>query len=259
MITINNRIKYTMNKMIKKSPQEALKNLTELIDKKKPKSLTVVMIKKMVENENGDPKMSVNNYVMKTMKDFQKEKSIDELNKITGIFMDFWNYWPHKSLNNKSPSDLITKEMEKQKKYQTKTKNIKVRVGNTEMSWGDYELMLKKKEKAQKPFKEWIEEKFKPDYSVYLENKYSKRVYETRQDVCNLFFDRCLYLGFIDLEKIRPEYAIIEFPCWWQTHVMWGSLSETRISGYIEDMFVFIYDKYGREVMGLFEVRKEVV
>ena len=111
----------------------------------------------------------------------------------------------------------------------------------------------------EKPFKKWLKELFKPDYFSYLNNKYSKRVYETRRDVCNLFFDRCLYLGFTDLEKIRPEYAIFEFPYWWQTHVMWGTLSETRISGYIEDIFVYIYDKYGREVRGLFEIRKEIV
>jgi len=245
--------------MVKKSPQEVLKNLTELINKKKPKGLTVAMVKKMVENEDGDPKMSVNNYVMKTMKNFQSEKSIDELNKIVGIFMDFWNYWPHKSLGNKSPSDLVTKEMKKQEKCKSKIEDTKVRVGNAEMFWSDYELMLKRMEENQKPFKKWLKEKFKPNYFTYLENKYSKRIYETRRDVCNLFFDRCLYLGFTDLEKIRPEYAIIEFPCWWQTHVMWGSLSETRISGYIEDMFVYIYDKYGREVGGLFEIRKEIV
>lgn len=248
-----------MNKMVKKSPQEVLKNLTELINKKKLKGLTVAMVKKMVEDEDGDPKMSVNNYVMKTMKGFQNEKSVDELNTTVGIFMDFWNYWPHKSLGNKSPSDLITKEIEKQKKYQTKIEDTKVRVGNTEMSWGNYKLMLKRMEESQKPFKKWLEEKFKPDYLDYLKNKYSKRVYKTRQDVCDLFFDRCLYLGFTNLEKIRPEYAIIEFPYWWQTHVMWGSLSETRISGYIEDMFMFIYDKYGREVRGLFEIRQEIV
>ncbi|HCC29093.1 MAG TPA: hypothetical protein DEQ03_03390 [Marinilabiliales bacterium] len=245
--------------MVKKSPQEVLKNLTELISKKKSKGLTVTMVKKMVENEDGDPKVSVNNYVMKTMKGFQNKKSVDELNKIVGIFMDFWNYWPHKSLGNKSPSDLITKEMEKHEKCQSKIEDTKVRVGNTEMSWDKYELMLKRMEETQKPFKKWLNEKFKPDYFTYLKNMYSKRVYETRRDVCDLFFDRCLYLGFTDLEKIRPEYAIIEFPFWWQTHVMWGSLSETRISGYIEDMFVFIYDKYGREVGGLFEIRKEIV
>lgn len=245
--------------MIKKSPQEVLKNLTELIDKKKSKGLTVAMVKKMVEEESDDPKMSINSYTMKTMKGFQNEKSVDELNKIMGIFMDFWNYWPHKSLGNKSPSDLVTEEMEKQKGYPTKMEDVKVRVGGAEMSLGNYELMLKRMEESQKPFKNWLEEKFKPDYFAYLENKYSKKVYETRRDVCDLFFDRCLYLGFTDLEKIRPEYAIFEFPCWWQTHMMWGSLSETRISGYIEDMFVFIYDKYGREVRGLFEIRQEIV
>ena len=132
--------------MVKKSPQEVLKNLTELISKKKSKGLTVTMVKKMVENEDGDPKVSVNNYVMKTMKGFQNKKSVDELNKIVGIFMDFWNYWPHKSLGNKSPSDLITKEMEKHEKYQSKIEDTKVRVGNTEMSWDKYELMLKRME-----------------------------------------------------------------------------------------------------------------
>ncbi len=82
--------------MIKKTPQEVLKNLTDLISKKKPKGLTITMVKKMVEDEDGDPKISINNYIMKIMKDFQNEKSIDELNKITMVFMDFWNYWPHK-------------------------------------------------------------------------------------------------------------------------------------------------------------------
>ena len=248
-----------MNKIVKKSPQEALKNLIELIDKKKPKGLTVAMVKKMVEEESDDPKMSINSYTMKTMKGFQNEKSVDELNKIMGIFMDFWNYWPHKSLGNKSPSDLVTEEMEKQKGCPTKMEDIKVRVGGAEMSLVNYELMLKRMEESQKPFKNWLEEKFKPDYFAYLENKYSKKVYETRRDVCDLFFDRCLYLGFTDLERIRPEYAIFEFPYWWQTHVMWDNLSEARISGYVEDMFVFIYDKYGREVRGLFEIRKEIV
>jgi len=33
---VNNEIKYVIKKMVKKSPQEVLKNLTELINKKKP-------------------------------------------------------------------------------------------------------------------------------------------------------------------------------------------------------------------------------
>lgn len=245
--------------MIKKTPQEVLKNLTDLISKKKPKGLTITMVKKMVEDEDGDPKISINNYIMKIMKDFQNEKSIDELNKITMVFMDFWNYWPHKSLGNNSPSSLMVKEIKKQKKSKQKTEGTKIRVGDSEMSLEEYDFMIKMMEERQKPFKKWLEKEFKPNYFNYLKSKYSKRVCETRRDVCELFFDRCLYIGFIDLEMIRPEYAMFEFPYWWQTHVMWGNLSEIRISGYIKDMFGFISDKYGREVEGLFEIRKKMV
>ncbi len=153
----------------------------------------------------------------------------------------------------------MVKEIKKQKKSKQKTEGTKIRVGDSEMSLEEYDFMIKMMEERQKPFKKWLEKEFKPNYFNYLKSKYSKRVCETRRDVCELFFDRCLYIGFIDLEMIRPEYAMFEFPYWWQTHVMWGNLSEIRISGYIKDMFGFISDKYGREVEGLFEIRKKMV
>jgi hypothetical protein len=207
----------------------------------------------MVENEFGDPKASVNKYVVRTLKSFKNEKSTDSLNEILEVFMSFWNNWPHKSLGNKSPSNMMTEAISKNKKNRTKTQDPVVRVGNTEMSWDNYKIMLKRMEEAQAPFKKWLKKELFPHYFAFLKNEYSKRIYENRKDVCKVFFKQCLYLGFIDLEKIRVGYALVEFPYWWQNHILWKTLSETRIRGYVRDIFVYIDKEYGRWVEGLLE------
>ena len=62
----------------------------------------------------------------------------------------------------------------------------------------------------------WIEERALPAYKSFLESKYkTKKTIDKHYDVADHFFKRALHVGFLDFEKIRPAFAVWEFPDWW--------------------------------------------
>ena len=99
-------------------------------------------------------------------------------------------------------------------------------VGGQEMDWDDYWAMIKEMEKAQIPFKNWIEKDLLPKYQIFLSQKYQKYTLNKHLEVADHFFHRVLHVGFITLEEIRKDFIQKEFPRWWQTHVLTDSLSE---------------------------------
>ena len=122
----------------------------------------------------------------------------------------------------------------------------KVRVGDREMEWDEFQIMIKKMEKAQEPFKKWIEKDALPKYKKYLAQIVKvKKACEEHYDVADLFFQRALHLGFVELKKIRPSFIRSEFPSWWPTHVMYSDLKPAAVKKSLEKLFEFIELVYG--------------
>ena len=118
-------------------------------------------------------------------------------------------------------------------------------VGGQEMDWDDYWAMIKEMEKAQIPFKNWIEKDLLPKYQIFLSQKYQKYTLNKHLEVADHFFHRVLHVGFITLEEIRKDFIQKEFPRWWQTHVLTDSLSEKEIISSLKMLFEFIELVYG--------------
>ena len=96
-------------------------------------------------------------------------------------------------------------------------------------------------ERVQKPFKKWIEKEALPKYRKYLDQMVkSKQTIENNYEVADIFFQRVLQVGFIDLERIRPEFIIDEFPQWWPSHVMGSKLNPTQVRKALKRFFEFV-------------------
>lgn len=72
------------------------------------KELSVDMVINWVSEENEPDAMKSNRkYQNKWMKYLETITDIDEVNQFIEVFTDIWNYFPHKSLNNKSPIEMM--------------------------------------------------------------------------------------------------------------------------------------------------------
>jgi len=80
--------------------------LQKLIDQYKlGEVLTIGMIKDLIWCEEGDK--AFNDFIEEAFGHFKDVKDINELNRILQVFNDAWNYFPHKSLNGKSPMQVV--------------------------------------------------------------------------------------------------------------------------------------------------------
>ena len=132
--------------------------------------VTVDDIKKWIWNSVGPGMESVNKYNKKCLNLFPQIDDMSEINNLMQVFVDAWNYFPHKELNGKSPNEVYM-EIYGQKGVgnpsNSKVKNEvmpKIMVGDHEMEWEEFQLMLKQIEKAQIPFKTWIEKDALPKF-----------------------------------------------------------------------------------------------
>lgn len=66
-------------------------------------------IKKMVYEEEKSDDM------MKVVAAFDRGGDVSELENILDLATDAWNYFPHKSLNGKSPAEVVLKYQKKRK------------------------------------------------------------------------------------------------------------------------------------------------
>jgi len=219
--------------------------------------LSVKGIQDWVYNDNGESSSDASNkFLMRWTKFFGKEfeQDTEEFNGILEIFTDAWNYFPHKSLNGKSPHEKYIEfygrapeDVLKESKRNSQGDAMPiVNVGGVEMSWGQHQAMLAEMEKAQRPFKKFID-KLKPAYKDFLEKQegLSKKIVEKHEGVAQVFFDRVLWVGFVDFLRIRDEFIEREFPHWWQTHVMFLELKEQDVVSSIEKLLRFIEAEYG--------------
>lgn len=88
--------------------QAVEKQIKELIEKYELQDqLSVEQIKGWIWHEEGDPMQATKDYQMKFINLFtDKAKNLDELNKVVGVCMNAWNYFPHKSLGGKAPTEM---------------------------------------------------------------------------------------------------------------------------------------------------------
>lgn len=190
-----------------------------------------------------------NDDMMKVVAMFDRGGDASELSNILELVTDAWNYFPHESLGGVSP---VEKSLEYEKKYPKNKKSEKgkdsmprVRVGNREMSWDEHQAMLTEMEKAQQPFKKWISGALK-DYKLFLKNDESPtKEAKKHYFIAETFFDRVLWLGWLDFGSIRKEFITDEFPKWWQTHVISSEIYDPReIKESVYKLADFIEKKY---------------
>ncbi|MBU4331805.1 hypothetical protein KKD19_04025 [Patescibacteria group bacterium] len=228
-----------------KKVSEVEKNLQKLLnDYKLSNKLTVAKIKSWIFNDDGEGAMDASNrFQKKWIQYFKDIQNIDELNKIMQVFVDAWNYFPHKSLNNKSPQEVFEQELAKQPKNK-KDKgpaNPDFIVGGQKIPWDEYWAMIKEMEKLQVPFKNWIDHEVLPKYKKYLEQtKLKSKKQEEHYEVANIFFERVLHVGFFNLGQIRKDFIQKEFPHWWPTHVLMSNLSEKQVLLSLKKLFQFL-------------------
>lgn len=205
--------------------------------------ISVDEIKKWIWNSTGAPMEASNKYNKKCIELFPPINDIDEFNILFQTFVDAWNSFPHKALKGKSPKEMFNEIYGKAppSKPVHGNKSPDVIVGGRKMPFGEFQAMLKEMEKAQKPFKKWIDKSLLPKYKKYL--KLKEKNESTREEaysVADIFFQRALHLGFVDLEHIRPEFILDEFPRWWPTHVIGSHSKPSQIKKYLGRLFNFI-------------------
>ncbi|KKQ71635.1 MAG: hypothetical protein UT33_C0008G0053 [Candidatus Peregrinibacteria bacterium GW2011_GWC2_39_14] len=238
--------------MDKKTPKQVEKDLKSLFEKYNvQEKVSVDDIKNWIWNATGSAMTASNKYNKKCLNLFSPIDDIDELNDVMQVFVDAWNFFPHKALKGKSPHEAYLeiygeRAGEQPRDMKDRAERPKVMVGGHEMELDEFHAMIKEMEKAQKPFKEWIEKDALPKYQKYLEQIVkTEKACEEHYSVADLFFQRALHLGFIDLKSIRQDFIQKEFPHWWPTHVMYSNLKPAGVKKSLSLFFEFIELVYG--------------
>lgn len=248
-----------MKKIRKKSVEEKLRKLINKYELNS--SLSVAKIKDWIFNERGDSAIDASNrFQKKFLNCFVNLPTNADFEKIFQLSVDAWNVFPHKSLGGISPQEMFEKDLKKNSQIgKNRNKMPDIIVGGKKMSGKKYEFMLKEMEKAQKSLRGFIEKEIIPDYKKFIGEitDLSKEDKEKYILVAETFFDRILWVGFIDYEAIRPEFVKYEFPKWWQTHVIFSSLDENQVWSALRILINFIKNRYGLEIGGLFENNSE--
>lgn len=237
---------------MEKTLKEVEKQLQSLLDTYKiSKKLTVSKIKQRIFNDEGDSAMDASNRFQKWwIQYFSRVKDIDELNDVLQVFVDAWNSFPHQRLNGKSPNEMVKEALQKNPKLRNEhnQKMPDMIIGGRKIPWDEYWLMIKEMEKLQIPFKKWVKEDVLPAYEKFLEASLRKTALKKHMEVANIFFDRVMHVGFIEMDLIRKDFVQKEFPHWWQTHVMMSNLSEKEVLVSLEKLFCFISSEWGKNI-----------
>lgn len=238
-------------------PSEVERRLNQLIAKHKAKNMSVAEIKKRIYEIDGEDVMRESNLFQKWWMNCFRRADKDAFGELLQAFQDAWNSFPHRSLEGKSPQQVMKEEMKKHpdmRKDNIGDSMPNVTVGDVTMSWDDYAEMIKRMEKQQEPFKKWVEETALPAYKKYLETRYkSQKTINKHYDVAHHFFRRALHVGFLDFEDIRPDFAVWEFPDWWPTHILYSNLNEDQVWSSLCDFLWFAEYVLRRSIPGVWD------
>jgi len=224
-------------------PNIVEKQLTALFKKYGiDKKITVSTVKKWIYNERDKNLENMHLLQKKFLSFFPKTENIDELNEIMQNFTAAWNAFPHKVLHGKSPNEMMQEELAKHPNLKKKGSATmpKMIVGGHEMQWDEYWVMIRKMEKLQIPFKNWVEKEVLPKYKKYLPSTASQSEKEQHYEVADIFFERVRHVGFLELAQVRKEFIQKEFPHWWQTHVLDSNISEQQVRTSLKNLFEFL-------------------
>lgn len=242
-------------------PIEVTERLENLIAKHTAKKISVAEIKRRIYESDGDPLEASNRFQKWWYNTIPKRRmhSLDmqQMNELLQAFADAWNVFPHHSLGDKSPQQMVQEETEKHPDITKKSRNDPmpdVTVGDVTMPWDDYRKMLKRMKKLQKPFKQWMEELALPAYKKYLATRFkAKKTIEKHYDVADHFLQRALFVGFLNFENIRPAFAVWEFPAWWPDHVLYNDLNDDQVWSSLCDFLWFAEMILHRSIPGVWE------
>lgn len=241
------------NNMNNKTSQQVTKALNVLFKKYNIQvKISVEDIKNWIWSATGGAMEASLKYQKKCLNIFPPIENIDEMNNILQVLVDAWNFYPHKELDGKSPNELY-REIYGENYGETSLKSKsekqvmpKVRVGDREMEGDEFQLMIQQMEKAQEPFKKWIEKDALPKYKKYLAQIVkTKKDCEEHYDVADVFFQRVLHVGFVELKDIPSSFFRTEFPSWWPSHVMNSDLKPVAVKKSLRRLFDFIELVYG--------------
>ncbi|MFH1348051.1 MAG: SEC-C metal-binding domain-containing protein [Patescibacteria group bacterium] len=243
--------------------EEVEKKLEDVINKYGASGkISVKEIKQKIFESDGDPMEATNRFKKWWFGAFPKRKinnlEIDEMQSLMQIFTDAWNVFPHRSLGGKSPQDKV-REYNKDNpngglEEPAEDKMPGVTVRGMKMEFDDFQKMIKEMEEKQKPFKNWVDNTALPEYKKFLEQKFkTKKSIDKHYEVAQIFLERALFIGFLDFEQIRPEFAVWEFPEWWPTHVLGNDLNSVQVWSSLCDFFCFAEMVLKREIPGVWE------
>lgn len=224
-----------------KTPIEAEHELERVIRKYGlSDKLTVAQIKRWIRDSRGKAMEDVLLYEKKFLRYFRDEKKFD-LQEVLNAFMDAWNAFPHAALGGISPNDMVKKAMKgRVVTEEDRNKKPDMIVGGSRMKWDDYWAMIREMERQQVPFKRWIEKEALPKFKHYLDSTAGKKKADELYEVADIFLNRVLHVGFLDLGSIRPDFIQKEFPRWWQTHVLDSELTEKQVRDSLRELYSFI-------------------
>ncbi|HPT08595.1 MAG TPA: hypothetical protein PLE28_02785 [bacterium] len=220
------------------------KALVDMIGKYKlEKKLSVEKIKSLIFKDNHlSVSEAFNKFQAKVFKYFPVIDDIDELNEIFIVLSDAWNYFPHEALGGKSPCEVASISLIKEKGEQDVFDKTmpRVNVGGQEMSWEEYQEMIEKMEKLQIPFKNWIDYILKEYKNFLSKASMSAKVIDKHYKIADIFFERVLYIGCLNIEDIPASFIHEDFPKWWQTHVLFDNSNKKVVISSLYKLFNFI-------------------
>lgn len=236
---------------VAKSEQTVAKALEQFLRRYKlSEKLTTQQVRQWVWESDGSGSVSeiFHAYQSKWHRYFARIQNPEKLDEILQIFNDAWNYFPHRALDGKSPMQMAEQKQKKNmvKKHpgsrqkSTAQAMPEIIVGGHSMQWSDYWAMIAEMEHRQEPFKQWTDKEVLPKYKRFLSSSFAPRAVERHYYVAEMFFDRARHIGFLTLEEIRPDFIQVEFPHWWQTHVLFGTWSEQAVRFSLGKLFSFL-------------------
>lgn len=201
--------------------------------------LTLAMIEDWIYHDNNlPPRQALAEYQNKIFAYFPGLEKTEELEEILAIISKAWNCLPHRSLDGLSPNDLIHQETG-QIQTETKPQEPIITVGDHNLSWQEYEELIKQMELRQKPLKDLIA-KLLPKYKAHLLSNPDQENTKTFYEISEIFLDRILHLGLTSLNQVPQSFLNEEFPEWCQKNIINSPFRQKEIEPALKRLYRFI-------------------